>query len=181
MGKVDTHGARRTSAHTTGVSKKTRTDGGQPLVLGVEQGYGFGRREHGPRGGKAAQADRDSREAWGVPVRSAYLRRVALPQEVAPGNTGAAAEIVYRIDGCLQEHGRWTEKERRRLKVMRDAWALRAAGRDIVFQVVGWQRMRTWYGPGDRGRRQDETEARRFQDTMRKVEEIWQGTSTRDR
>lgn len=114
----------------------------------------WGERADGPppvTGGRAAQADRDDRAAWGVHLRSAYLSRIALPDSVAPGDVRTARAILERLEMALLEEGLWTRAERARLQGMREAWERRAGGRCVQFQTVGWVR-RVMKGAGDRRR-----------------------------
>ncbi len=98
-----------------------------------------------PARSKAAAEDRRTRAAYpGQVVRSAYLATVRLPEAVRPGDTGAALDILDRIEAALALKGRWTPTERGRLRNMREAWQRRAAGADISFNIAGWRRQWTY-------------------------------------
>lgn len=127
-------------------------------------------------GSPAEREDRSLRAAYGKVVRSAYLLRVRLPERVAAGNHGEAAEILGRIEGCLADPERWTVTEKKRLRGMREAWARRAGGRDVVFNTIGWQHRPRYQA---RGAWQDKQEALTLARTIGELEKIWRTDTAR--
>lgn len=99
----------------------------------------------------AAEEDRRTRAAWGRPLRSPYLSLTRIPEDVAMGDHAEAAAIVRRIDAALAhgEGGLWTPAERNRLRGQRKAWARRASGEDVVFNLCGWKKKQDFKRPGE--------------------------------
>lgn len=119
--------------------------------------------------GRAAAEDRLTREKWGVKLKSAYVRMLAIPDVIAAGDLATARGVLGRIDQALSitGDGQWTAGERKRLREMRRAWHRRAQGRDLRFQVTGWTRE-----PLRTGRRfEDSAEVRRVGNALREMDE----------
>lgn len=120
--------------------------------------------------GRAAREDQNMREQWGYRLKSAYVRRLDIPDVVGPGDVQQARAILGRIEVALDIRGdsQWTESERGRLRRMRDEWAVRAGGRDIIFNTIGWRRKATWVGAAHK----EKAEVQRFIACMAEVREV---------
>ena len=111
-------------------------------------GYIEGREDHHLRSGCGPEtADREDQAAWpGVVHRSAYAHKLSIPAHVALGDTATAAQIARQIEKVMEEGstsqggGGWTKNEYNRLNAMLKAWGKRAAGKDPVFNMKGWQK-----------------------------------------
>lgn len=120
---------------------------------------------------RAEQEDTQTKAAYGIPVlRSCYLTMLDLPTEVGPGDHALARSITSRIDRCIEVAGRWTPNERRRLYRMRKKWEHRASGRDVGFNLRGWQQM-TKASP-DSARERDRREAHTIAKLVEGVRQI---------
>lgn len=104
-------------------------------------GYIEGKEDHRTHQGRGAETcDHREREAWpSVRLGSAYIALVDLPSSVRAGDWTHARAITKRIEGAIEQGG-WTAAEAARLHKMQEAWAVRAAGADPVFNIKGWQR-----------------------------------------
>lgn len=91
---------------------------------------------------KAAEEDRKTREKYGVKLRSPYLTITQIPEVVGPGDYAEARAILGRVMRALEhgEGGLWTPSERNRLRGQQKAWARRASGKDVLFNLVGWRK-----------------------------------------
>lgn len=87
---------------------------------------------------QAEDTDRADRLAWGYRFRSAYSGLLHLPASVNRADYEAARHILGRIREAVAQGG-WTRAEWRRLRVLEERWAARAAGRDPTFNQHGWR------------------------------------------
>lgn len=95
------------------------------------------------RSGRGAEtADRMDREAWGRTYKSAYAHHLQMPERVEAGDYEMARTILYRIQAQVEKGG-WTTNEWLRLHALEKAWGNRGAGRDLQFNMRGWQRKGT--------------------------------------
>lgn len=150
-----THETRSTTHNVTAHSPRVRAGGKSALPKPQPDRPKWGVGADGPpprTGGRAASEDRNTRELWGVKLKSAYAPRLDLPDVVLPGDCATARVILDRIDRLLSMlDGQWTDGERKRLRDMRRAWHRRSQGRDLKFKLTGWTRL-----PVRTGRRFDD-------------------------
>lgn len=145
-------GAQRTDAHSRGPSRVVRP--------GEALGFGY---DGPPPAWRPVEEDRKTRKAYRVPeLRSPYLTRIDIPDRVAAGDEGMAKAIVRRVQRVLDDHGRYTGPERKRLRNLLRKWEKRAGGEDSYFNMRGWRR--------DEG--QVAWETRRDREMGKKLDEI---------
>ena len=105
----------------------------------IVRGWIDGRENHRVKQGEAAgDADKADRAAWpGLARRSAYTHLLNLPDHVVAADRLHARAIFDRIEMTIEKGG-WTTTEFNRLHQMRKAWARRQSGKDLVFNLQGW-------------------------------------------
>lgn len=79
------------------------------------------------------------RETRSGPQRSAYHSIVGDSPEVKRGDTTTASLHLVRIRKAIDTGG-WTRSEWRRLRLLEAKWAVRAAGKDLRYNMVGTQK-----------------------------------------
>lgn len=117
-----------------GPSKKDGQANGQAngQATGNRPDHGAARR----RIDRAAQADREDREAHGWAFRSRYLVITGEHPTLAPADHDGARSYLARIELAIN-HGGWTDNERTRLHRLYRVWSRRASGQDPRFNLYG--------------------------------------------
>lgn len=85
---------------------------------------------------RAAQADREDREAHGWAFRSRYLVILGDHPTLGPGDYDGARSYLARVELAIN-HGGWTDNERTRLHRLYRVWSRRASGQDPRFNLYG--------------------------------------------